>query len=146
MRQLPRWLPPSVCNSSIAKTLHSASRCHCNGPSLRTEYRPGWKKQTKQIQDEQTSGPKCALCCYPPPQSPQIAARRKLSRRFRQQKNPAFYRVLMESGGVLMPPSIGPVGLEPTTYGLENDSGFRQKTLFFLEKRGFSRRITLGKA
>ena len=36
-----------------------------------------------------------------------------------KQQNPANYRVLMVSGGVGMTPKIGPVGLEPTTYGLE---------------------------
>ena len=36
-----------------------------------------------------------------------------------KQQNPAFCRVLMVTGGVVMTPKIGPVGLEPTTYGLE---------------------------
>ena len=36
-----------------------------------------------------------------------------------KQQKPAICRVLMVTGGVVMTPKIGPVGLEPTTYGLE---------------------------
>ncbi len=59
-----------------------------------------------------------AMESRPPAGSP-IGNPRDPSVELMKQQNRAICRVLMVTGGVVMTPKIGPVGLEPTTYGLE---------------------------
>ena len=54
-----------------------------------------------------------------PTGSPPLVPLQEPSRGILKRQNPTNYRVLMVTGGVVMTPTIGPVGLEPTTYGLE---------------------------